>query len=72
MSGENAVTVEGVVAEVLANGTYWVDLANGHRFLGYVTMRDKPPSGRFAAGEKVQCVLSLCDLSKGRIAAQKQ
>jgi translation initiation factor IF-1 len=69
VSGENAVSVEGVVAEVLANGTYWVDLANGHRFLGYVTRRDKPPGGRFAVGEKVRCTLWLSDLSKGRIAA---
>lgn len=72
MSGESAVTVEGVVAEVLANGTYWVDLANGHRFLGYVTMRDKPPEGRFSVGEKVKCMMSVCDLSKGRITALKK
>jgi translation initiation factor IF-1 len=69
VSGENAVSVEGVVAEVLDNGTYWVDLANGHRFLGYVTRRDQPVGRRFAVGEKVRCTLSLCDLSKGRIAA---
>ena len=69
MSGENAVTVEGVVTEVLLNGTYWVDLSNGHRFLGYVTRRDTPVGRRFAVGEKVRCTMSFCDLSKGRIAA---
>ena len=69
MSAESAVTVEGVVAEALGNGTYWVDLSNGHRFLGYTGRRDKLAGTRFAAGQKVRCRLSVCDLSKGRIAA---
>ena len=37
MARESAFKVEGVVVEVLPNRLYRVELANGHRFLAYVT-----------------------------------
>ena len=66
MSGEAAFKVEGVVIEVLPNKTYRVELANGHRLLGFVTGRARQS---FAAnpGDKVRLKLSPCDLSQGRI-----
>lgn len=69
MSGENEATVEGVIVEALANGTYRVELANGHRFLGFLGRRDRLNGKKFVPRERVWCRLSVCDLSKGRIEA---
>jgi len=66
MSGEAAFKVEGVVIEVLPNKTYRVELANGHRLLGFVAGKARL---NFAPnpGYKVRLKLSPCDLSQGRI-----
>jgi translation initiation factor IF-1 len=66
MSGEAAFKVEGVVIEVLPNKTYRVELANGHRLLGFVAGKARlsfVPN----PGDKVRLKLSPCDLSQGRI-----
>jgi translation initiation factor IF-1 len=65
MHRTDAFRIEGVVTEALANGTYWVELANGHRLLGFVAGR--APEKRFGAGEKVKLSLTPYDLSSGRI-----
>lgn len=66
MSGEAAFKVEGVIIEVLPNRTYRIELANGHRLLGFVAGKARQ---NFAAspGDKVRLKLSPCDLSQGRI-----
>ena len=66
MSGEAAFKVEGVIIEVLPNKTYRVELANGHRLLGFVAGKARL---NFAPnpGDKVRLKLSPCDLSQGRI-----
>jgi translation initiation factor IF-1 len=66
MAREDAFRVEGTVIEALANGTYQVELANGHRLLAYVTGKAR---ANFAAtpGQKVTLQLSSYDLSQGRI-----
>ena len=72
MARENAFKVEGVILEVLSEKTYRVELANGHRLLGFVPGRAKPGMARFAPGEKVQLQLSPFDLSEGRILVERQ
>ena len=72
MPGEDAFKVEGVIVEALANGTYRVELANGHRLLGFVPGKARPSVARFATGEKVQLQLSPFDLSEGRILVERQ
>ena len=67
MPSESAFAVEGLVIEARANGTCEVELANGHRLLGYVKRRDKPQCGALVSGCRVRLKLSPCDLSKGRI-----
>jgi len=52
MAGERAFQVEGVVIEALANGTYRVELPNGHRFLGFVTGRARRALSLPAAGRR--------------------
>jgi translation initiation factor IF-1 len=66
MAREGAFLVEGVIVEASPNGTYRVELPNGHRLLGYVTGKAKK-SFVGAAGNKVTVQLSPFDLSEGRI-----
>ncbi len=72
MPGENAFTVEGTVMEALPNGTYWVELSNGHRLRGYVAGKRKLMSRRLLAGEVVRLELSPYDLSEARILAEQE
>ena len=67
MAGTSAFQVEGVVLEAMANGTYRLELANGHRLLGFVAGRARKTHARFAPGETVKLNLTPCDLSSGRI-----
>jgi translation initiation factor IF-1 len=66
MAREGAFVVEGVIIETLPNGTYRVELPNGHRLLGFVTGKAKAGFAA-AAGQKVTVELSPFDLSEGRI-----
>ncbi len=72
MPGENAFTVEGKVMEALPNGTYWVELANGHRLRAYVAGKTKLTFRRLLAGEVVRLELSPYDLSEGRILPEQE
>jgi translation initiation factor IF-1 len=67
MPGDDAFKVEGIVREALPNGTYRVELANGHHLLGYVAGKARTAGRRFVPGDKVKMQLSPYDLSEGRI-----
>ena len=67
MAGDDAFKVEGVVMEALPNHTYRVELANGHRLLGFVAGKAKLRFAGLAPGDKVMLALSPYDLSQGRI-----
>jgi translation initiation factor IF-1 len=67
MPGTDAFKIEGVVLEALANGTYRVELANGHRLLGFVAGRARSSHAGFAPGQTVKLNLTPYDLSAGRI-----
>jgi translation initiation factor IF-1 len=69
MARDDAFKVEGAVTEALPNGTYRVELANGHRLLAFVTGRARHGFAGLAPGQKVTLELSPCDLSRGRILA---
>ena len=72
MAGESAIKIEGVVVEVLPNGTYRVELANGHRILAFVTGKARSNFGRFASGDNVRLEMSPYDLSEGRIIVEER
>ena len=67
MPGNEVFQVEGRVMETLANGTYRVELANGHRLLAFVAGRAKQRFAGLAPGDKVTLQLTPYDLSVGRI-----
>jgi len=51
---------------------YRVELANGHRLLGYMTGKARLSLARLAAGDKVRLELSPYDLSEGRIVIETE
>ena len=66
--GEEAFRVEGRVIEALPNGTFLIELKNGHRLTGFRTGRDgKNFAGETVSGGKVKLQLTPYDLSVGRI-----
>ena len=67
MPGNEAFQVEGRVREALANGTYRVELANGHRLTAFVAGQTKRRLAGWKAGDKVRLQLTPYDLSVGRI-----
>ena len=67
MAGNEAFQVEGRVMEALANGTYRVELANGHRLTAFVPGRAKRNLVGLQSGDKVKLQLTPYDLSSGRI-----
>jgi len=55
------------VTEVLENGTWLVELKNGHRLTGFVAGLDKKNFAGLDAGDVVRLQLTPYDLSVGRI-----
>jgi len=72
MARESAIKVEGVIVEALPNGTYRVELSNGHRLLAYVAGRARMSFARLSPGDKVPLELSPYDLSEGRIVVETE
>ena len=64
---EEAIEVEGVVTEALANTRFRVQLDNGHKVIAHVAGRMRKNFIRIVPGDKVRVELSPYDLSKGRI-----
>jgi translation initiation factor IF-1 len=62
-----AFLVEGRVIEALPNGTFQVELANGHRLTAFVPGRAKKNFTGLKAGGQVKLQLTPYDLSVGRI-----
>jgi len=67
MPGIEAFQIEGWVRDALVNGTYRVELANGHRLTAFVAGRVKRNFAGLKPGDKVQLQLTPYDLSVGRI-----
>ena len=64
---EEAVEVEGVVTQALANTRFRVKLEIGHEIIAHVAGRMRKNFIRIVPGDKVRVELSPYDMSKGRI-----
>ncbi len=64
---EEAIEVEGVVVEALANTRFRVQLDNGHKIIAHVAGKMRKHFIRIVPGDKVTVELSPYDLEKGRI-----
>ncbi len=67
MAKEEAIQVEGTVAEALPNAMFRVDLENQHRVLAHVSGKMRMNFIRILPGDKVMLELSPYDLTRGRI-----
>ena len=67
MAKEEAIQVEGIVAEALPNAMFRVDLENQHRVLAHVSGKMRMNFIRILPGDKVMLELSPYDLTRGRI-----
>ena len=63
----DAFQVEGRVIEAVPNGTWRVELANGHRLTAFVSGKAKKNFAGLKTGDKVKLQLTSYDLSVGRI-----
>jgi translation initiation factor IF-1 len=71
--GEGAFRVEGRVIETVPNGTFRVELANGHCLTAFLAGGDKKNfAGTIRSGDKVKLQLTPYDLSVGRIAVENK
>ena len=67
MAKEEAIQVEGVVAESLPNAMFRVELENQHLVLAHVSGKMRMNFIRILPGDKVMLELSPYDLTRGRI-----
>ena len=67
MPKEEAIEVEGVVTEALANTRFRVELDNGHKVIAHVAGKMRKHFIRIVPGDRVRVELSPYDLTKGRI-----
>ncbi len=64
---EEALEVDGVVTQALANTRFRVTLDGGHQVIAHVAGRMRKHFIRIVPGDRVKVELSPYDLSKGRI-----
>ena len=64
---EEAIEVDGVVAEVLPSAMFRVDLDNGHRLLATAAGKMRKFRIRIIVGDRVTGAVSPYDLGRGRI-----
>ena len=67
MAKEEAIQIEGTVAESLPNAQFRVTLDNGHSILTYLSGKMRQNYIRVLPGDRVVIAMSPYDLSKGRI-----
>ena len=67
MAKEEALEVEGIVTQALANTRFRVQLEDGPEVMAYVAGRMRKHFIRIVPGDKVRVELSPYDLTKGRI-----
>ena len=64
---EEALEVEGVVTQALANTRFRVEIEGGHVVMAHVAGRMRKHFIRIVPGDRVRVELSPYDLTKGRI-----
>ena len=67
MPREGAITVEGTVVEVLGNGVFRAQLANGHRVVAHSSRKNREKVAGLGPGGRVRLEMTPFDMSKGRI-----
>jgi translation initiation factor IF-1 len=72
MRGETAFRVEGRVIAVMPNGTWRVELPNGHQLLAFASARTRQEFTGLVPGAMVTVQLTPFDLSTGRLVVKSK
>jgi translation initiation factor IF-1 len=67
MTKQDAIEVEGTVAEVLPNAMFRVTLQSGHKVLAHISGKMRIHFIRILPGDRVKVELSPYDPTRGRI-----
>ena len=67
MAKEDLIEFNGVVAELLPNAMFRVELENGHKVLAHISGKMRMHYIRILPGDRVQVELTPYDLTRGRI-----
>jgi translation initiation factor IF-1 len=67
MANANQIRARGTVVEILKQGAYRVELANGHRCIARASGEHRPDLTRLSPGDRVEIEFHPYDLSRGRI-----
>lgn len=59
--------LEGIIAENLPNATFWVDTADGRRFICTLSGKMRIHHIRVLPGDKVRFLITPYDQGKGRV-----
>jgi translation initiation factor IF-1 len=65
--GEDAITLEGTVRELLPNTMFRVDVGKGHIVLAHISGKMRLHFIKLLPGDKVMIEMSPYDLTKARI-----
>lgn len=67
MAKEDLIKINGVVAEILPNTKFIVELQNGHRLTAHLGGRLRENNIRIMLGDQVEIEMTPYDLTQGRI-----
>ena len=67
MSKQNALSLDGIVIEALANSMFRVELDNGHEVMCHISGKIRINNIRIMVADKIRIAVSPYDLTKGRI-----
>lgn len=67
MAKEEAIEMEGIVTEALANTQFRVELDSGHEVLAHVAGKMRKHFIRIVPGDRVKVEVSPYDVKRGRI-----
>jgi translation initiation factor IF-1 len=67
MAKDDVIVVDGIVAEVLPNATFRVELDNGHIVLCHISGKMRMHYIKILLGDKVRVEITPYSLDKGRI-----
>lgn len=71
MPKEEAIRVDAVVKDIMANGYFKVELENGHELLAHVSGKMRMHYIKILPGDVVTIEMSQYDITKGRILYRK-
>jgi translation initiation factor IF-1 len=67
VAGEDAIEIEGIVTERMADGLFRLELPNGHNILAHTPLRLREQVSGFGAGDRLTVEMTPFDMSKGRV-----